>query len=280
MLNQEILDFFKTEPPVYQKSTKAFWDDEHISKGMLSAHLDIYHDGASRKISSIQKSSEWICGCFENTQGKQLLDLGCGPGIYAELLYDQGFSVTGLDFSKRSIAYAQKHAEKTGRKIPYVYQNYLEMDYENVFDIILLIYYDFGVLSPDERGVLLNKINRAMKKNGVLILDVLNQSYRDIFQETQSIQYENGGFWSPEPYVVVQQNKFYEKTNNTLEQYLVITEKQCEHFYIWNQIYTKETFTSEIEKNGFQLIGIYDDVCGAAFTGKGEGICGIFEKAE
>ncbi len=46
-MNQRILDFFKTVPPLYEKSSKAFWDDEHISKSMLAAHFDGEHDGAS-----------------------------------------------------------------------------------------------------------------------------------------------------------------------------------------------------------------------------------------
>lgn len=61
-MNNKIIDFFRAEPPIYEKSSKAFWDDEHISKSMLAAHLDV--------------------------KNKQLLDLGCGAGIYAELLYD------------------------------------------------------------------------------------------------------------------------------------------------------------------------------------------------
>ena len=111
-------------------------------------------------------------------------------------------------------------------------------------------------------------------------MDVLNQSYRNSFEEKQSIQYEAGGFWSPEPYVVIQKNKFYEETNNTLEQYLVITEKNCDCYSIWNQLYSKETFIKEVEKSGLKLIDIFDDVCGKAFTGHGEGICGVFKKAE
>ncbi len=47
---------------------------------------------------------------------KKLLDLGCGAGIYSELLYDKGFSVTGIDFSKRSIEYAQNHAKRNCTK--------------------------------------------------------------------------------------------------------------------------------------------------------------------
>ena len=53
-MNEKILKFFEENPPVYAGSTKAFWDDEHISKGMLAAHLDAEHDGASRKLETIQ----------------------------------------------------------------------------------------------------------------------------------------------------------------------------------------------------------------------------------
>ena len=83
-MNSKLLDCFKMDPPLYQGSSKAFWDDEHISKSMLAAHLDSDNDGASRKLATIQKSVEWICKYVKNVEGKRLLDLGCGPGLYAE----------------------------------------------------------------------------------------------------------------------------------------------------------------------------------------------------
>ena len=276
-LNRELINYLKEEPPVYHESSKAFGDDEHISKSMLDAHLNTENDGASRRLSTIQNSVEWIVSYCKNGQGKQLLDLGCGPGIYSELLYDKGFSVTGIDFSKRSIEYAQNHAKETCRKIRYYYQNYLEMDYENEFDVIILIYCDFGVLPPQDRSALLKKIQKALKKDGILILDAFNRPYLDSFQPIQSIRYENGGFWSAEPYVIIQRNKYFEETANTLEQYLILTDDNCECFNIWNQIYSKETFIDELRSVGFSEIGVFDDVTGADFTGKSETICGIFK---
>lgn len=74
-MNDKIIDFFKKEPPVYEKSSKVFWDDEHISKGMLEAHLDAAFDGASRKLPTIQKSVAWICNYCQDVENKQLLDL-------------------------------------------------------------------------------------------------------------------------------------------------------------------------------------------------------------
>lgn len=277
-MNSIILDFLRTAPPLYQKSDRAFWDDEHISKGMLAAHLDGSHDAASRKFTTIRQSAGWISARCRAAAGRRLLDLGCGAGLYAELLCDDGFAVTGVDLSRRSIAYARNRAKETGRSIEYCCQNYLDLDCADEFDAAILIYYDFGVLSPDDRGVLLEKIRRALKRGGILILDALNEPYRDAFAEFQTIGYENGGFWSPAPYAVIQKNRLYPETNNTLEQYLVITEKDCARYCIWNQIYTKDTLTKEISAHGFAPDGLFDDACGKPFTGQGEGLCGVFVK--
>ncbi|OUP63456.1 SAM-dependent methyltransferase [Drancourtella sp. An177] len=279
-MNDKIINFFRQEVPVYQRNTKAFWDDEHISKGMLAAHLDTNNDGASRKLSTIQESVDWICEQYLNSNCNQLLDLGCGVGIYSELLHDKGFSVTGIDFSKRSIEYAKAHARKSNREITYHYQNYLDINYENQFDIAILVYCDFGVLSPCDRNILLAKIHKALKNNGVLILDVFNKPYLNVFNETQSVKFEQSGFWSSKPHVVIQRNQFYNETNNILERYLIITEEDCECFNIWNQIYSDETFTKEISMQGFKLLSLYDNICGKMFTGKEETICGVFQKTE
>lgn len=277
-MNKEIISFFEEIPPVYAESSKAFWDDEHISKSMLAAHLDAEHDGASRRLATIRDSVSWICGCCGDVKGRRLLDRGCGPGLYSERLCDKGFLVTGVDFSKRSIEYAKKHAKETDREIAYHYQNYLEMEYDGEFDIAVLIYYDYGVLPPGDRETLLAKVHRALKKGGVFILDVYNKPYLESFHEAQSISYEKTGFWSPEPYAVIQRNIIYGETDNTLERYLVMTEGTTETFNIWNQAYSKETFVAEISKQYFELKNIYDDICGKSFTGQSEGICGVFTK--
>lgn len=51
--NIKLLKYIKHRPEVYEKSSSAFWDDEHISKHMLDAHLNPNSDGASRRHSFI-----------------------------------------------------------------------------------------------------------------------------------------------------------------------------------------------------------------------------------
>lgn len=277
-MNRAIIDFLKTKTKLYAESDDAFWDDEHISKHMLKAHLDPDFDGASRKHKDIVDSADWIAEIVGDHKHKKLLDLGCGPGIYAELLAEKGFQVTGIDFSRRSIDYAKESSQKKNLDITYHYRNYLELEYDGEFDVAILIYCDFGVLSPDDRKKLLQKVYRALKPGGLLILDVFHEPYLDNFEEVQRVDYQSGGFWFPDDYVVVQKNRYYADSKNTLEQYLVITENMCKRYNIWNQIYTKDAFENEIAGAGFQSMSFFDDVQGKAYTGAEKTICGVFGK--
>ena len=277
-MNNKIIDFLKNSPQIYAESDDKFWDDEHISKYMLAAHLDPEGDAATRKKAGIIDSVNWITELCGGTN-KKLLDLGCGPGIYAELLTEKGFEVTGIDFSRRSIDYAMENSQKKNLKIAYYYQNYLDIDYREEFDIVILIYCDFGVLSPENRRILLNKIYQALKPGGRFILDVFHEPYLKSFQEMQNIYYEQNGFWSPKEHVVMQKNQFYKESKNALESYLVITENECKRYNIWNQIYTADLLEKEVTETGFRLLQLFDDVQGKEYTGLADTICGVFEKS-
>ncbi|EOH64712.1 class I SAM-dependent methyltransferase [Enterococcus mundtii] len=107
-----MIETLLNKPTLYQQTKGAFWDDRHISKQMLQAHLDPEFEGASRKAGFIDESIRWINTVIPPKTYPTLLDIGCGPGIYAEKFSRLGYEVTGLDFSKRSIAYA-KNLRKT-----------------------------------------------------------------------------------------------------------------------------------------------------------------------
>lgn len=272
-MNEKILDYVKVKPKLYEESSGPFWDDENISKYMLEAHLNTQWDAASRKMEFIKRSVEWIAGYCKAEKKKRLLDLGCGPGIYDELFTDKGFEVTGVDFSKRSIEYARNHAKETGREIDYYYKNYLDIDYEDEFDVVTLIYCDFGVISPENRELLLRKIHRALKDGGILIFDGCSMESIKEFQVKDSVYYEDKGFWSAEPHVCIQRNIFYEETKNRLEQYIVITKDECKRYNIWNQYYSAESMKEEVRKAGFKEMELFDDVAGKELTEKDRTIC-------
>lgn len=277
-MNKKIMKYLKEIPAEYTPSSKKFWDDKHISKFMLKAHLNPDVESASRNHLFIEKSAEWIVSLVPEKKGKKILDLGCGPGIYAEKFYNRGFDVTGIDFSKRSIEYAVASAAKKNMKIEYKYMNYLEIDYENEFDMVVLIYCDFGVLSPEDRKVLLKKIYKVLKPEGILILDVFTEKFYEKFQEKTEITYEDSGFWSEIPYSCIQRNKIYGDTLTSLEQYIIITENDCECYNIWNYIFDKESISMELRTGGFSKIRFFNNVAGEKESQNNSTLCIYAEK--
>lgn len=138
LTNKPVLNFPDTARLYYN-----LWEDEHISKGMLASHLNPTEDGATNNHAFVAKSVRWITRQAPPIEFPKLLDLGCGPGIYAELFAKEGYSVTGIDYSTRSIVYAIIKSAANSSGIEYMHQNYLTIDFTARFDLVTLINKDY-----------------------------------------------------------------------------------------------------------------------------------------
>ena len=218
----EKLHIASRKPELYEKGDSHMWTDRHISEKLLEVHLDPENDSASRMPESIDRTLEFISG-FIHKSPLSILDLGCGPGIYLEKLATSGHACTGIDFSSNSISYAKKQAKEKGLEINYICQDYLEIDFENQFDLITLIYTDLGVLVPDERAQLLDKIHRALKPGGLFVFDLINdRNLEEKFQEQKTWTFENSGFWKPGPYMELANGFHYPDEKVFLFQHIII----------------------------------------------------------
>jgi 2-polyprenyl-3-methyl-5-hydroxy-6-metoxy-1,4-benzoquinol methylase len=78
---------------------------------MLHEHLSQDHDAASRRGATIDRQVAWIHGALLLAgTPTRVLDLGCGPGLYAERLAALGHRCVGVDVSPASIAFARARA--------------------------------------------------------------------------------------------------------------------------------------------------------------------------
>lgn len=265
-----IIEYLINNPKPFSKGTHTMWTDEYISTFLLQAHLNLDSNIASRNKNNIEKIIALISN---NTQyGKELLDLGCGPGLYAERLCAAGYHVTGVDFSLNSIRYANQQALSNNLNIKYIHSNYLDLDYEEKFDAIIMIYCDFCVLAPDERSRIINIIYKALKKGGCFIFDVMNENYKAIFKDKQSVfELTKGGFWSPETYLLLNQKMLYPDIQAVLEQYLVITESDDYRLYrFWNSYFTHANIEQEFKE--FNKIKAYNNILSDSELGSDENV--------
>ncbi len=241
---------YAARPTLFAKGTANFWDDPHISKHLLAAHLNPNWDAASRRPATIAKTVEWLANYLP--QQASILDLGCGPGLYAERLARLGHKVTGVDFSHRSIAYAKASAQDKGLSIDYVYKNYLEIDYHERFDIVLLIYCDFGALVDAERDLLLQKVYAALKPGGVFIFDVFTDQFSGSIEERQSWEVADEGFWAEGPHCVLSQSFHYPEQKVLLRQDIVLRDDGSHDVYrTYDHYYSESDLIALLNNCGF-----------------------------
>ncbi len=267
-LNIQMLKELLKKPALYTTGEKKFWDDPHISKQMLKYHLNPDQHLASRKPETIERTVNWLFSHLGLIPGMEVADLGCGPGLYCTRFYQKGLRVTGIDFSLNSINYAQDYARKHGFNIKYIYQNYLELDYQEKFDIIILIYYDFGVLSLADQKHLLKKIYQALKPGGCFAFDVTTPSMRKgVGGENKNWELQEEGFWQPTPYLMLYEQLHYAEENVYLDQYLIVDQGgQIKIFRIWESNYTPSSIRQLLNEAGFVTQEVWGDLQGSPFN--------------
>jgi 2-polyprenyl-3-methyl-5-hydroxy-6-metoxy-1,4-benzoquinol methylase len=171
-LRLDVLQRLCEQPQPFAPGAELFWDDPYIAQQMLAAHLDPATDAASREPHTIDRTVAWLISYLDLCPGTTVLDLGCGPGLYCERLARHGLTVTGIDYSHNSIAYATQHAASAGLAIDYVCGNYVDVPYPQQMDAILMIYGDLCVLAPEQRNQVLRKARGALRAGGHFVFDV------------------------------------------------------------------------------------------------------------
>jgi len=240
-------------PKPYVKGTEMMWVDHHISKHLLKAHLNPDIGIASRTFDAINDTVEMIDKMIK--PGSKILDLGCGPGLYAERLAKKGHYVTGVDFSKYSIDYAMKQRDKNLSNIDYINENYLNLDFENRFDLVMMIYCDFGALIPEERNSMIKIIRKSLKPKGIFLFDSIGEGAVEKLNFGTSWEMAESGFYSPEPYICLNKSFHFPDIKAVLKQHIVIIENSSVKLYrFWNHYFDVDDVRQLFLPKGFSRV--------------------------
>lgn len=262
------LEKINTRPKPFEFYTaRDLWTDEHTSKQMLAFHLDEEIDASSRSITFIDRSVDWITSRFNIGTGTKIADFGCGPGLYTTRLARRQADVTGIDFSTRSLHYAQNVAKKEGLNIRYVNQSYLDFQTENRFHLIMMIMCDFCALGPSQRKKILNTFYTILEPDGAVLLDVYSLTAFE--QREEAATYEANllnGFWSPNVYYGFLNTFKYQEEKVVLDKYTIIEAGRTRTVYNWFQSFSPEFLKREFVECGFAVEDFYSDVAGSPFS--------------
>ena len=263
-----------------KKGTSFMWSDPYISKQLLQIHLNSEVDIGSRKKTTIRKTTKWILQSHDPKKELNILDLGCGPGLYTEIFTKSGHKVTGIDISKSSIDYAIRSAKEKGLSTKYQSGNYLNIDLEKEqYDLITLIYTDLGVLTPSEREKLLGNIFMALKKGGILIFDVLKDVNLKEKLSPKSWEVREVGFWKETPYLALSDSFLYEKEKVIMFQHTIIDSNgEVDNYRFWTHFFSQNDISTILKKQNFKNIEFREDILPKGDLWNGDNV--IFVKCE
>lgn len=158
-------------PEPWAEGDKIPWDDPAFSERMLAEHLSQEHDLASRRRATVERHVDWIVATSGLSAGDRVLDLGCGPGLYASALARRGFACVGIDFSPASIEHARGVAADEGLDCRYELADVRVAAFGEGFALALMIYGEFNAFRREEARSILERSRTALAPGGRVVVE-------------------------------------------------------------------------------------------------------------
>ena len=262
------------KPKLYSIGAE-LWNDPHISTEMLKFHLSPDTDAASYRPEKISAICSYIPEYLGLRKGSAIVDLGCGPGLYCNLLSKADYNVRGIDRSDNSIRYAKEHSEGA----VYTKMSYLEPFGDNEYDLALMVSKDYGVLKPDDRRLLLKNIHTSLKEKGFFAFDIPSfTAYESELRDSKPVWYASAsGFYRPHENFVLENRFFYPEAYVHCDK-IAVFDSVVSTYIIWQHYFSVEAITRELEENGFKIKAVMASLWGDEFSPESDTIALICQK--
>jgi SAM-dependent methyltransferase len=262
----ELLEIvYRASPPEpWSEGEKIPWNDPAFSERMLREHLTQEHDAASRRSPLIDQHVGWIYGCLLGGKPARILDLGCGPGLYATRLARLGSECVGIDFGPASVEHARKLAAAEGLPCIYRLEDIRTADYVQGYNLAMLIYGEFNVFSPADAAQILGKVHAALDPGGILLLEPHTFAAVEELAGKSHWYSADGGLFSARPHLCLCESFWEAASRTTTERYYVVDAESggVVRHSATMQAYTVEAYRETLEACGFEEVAFYPSLTG------------------
>lgn len=244
--------FDRPQPPVpWRDGGNLPWDDPAFSERMLAQHLDQSHGAATRRLPEVRALVQIMLAWLDLRAGSRLLDVTCGPGIYAAEFARRDVAVTGIDFGPASVRYARGLC--AGLPVDIHQGDVREMDFSGQgFDAAIYLYGQFTVLRPEESLDVLRRIRAALRPGAKLLLEILDDAHIDK-QDSTWWYTDRGGLWGDFPFLHLGERRFDTEARAVIERFHVLNldSGEMSTYGLSDQAYTAEMMAGMLAEAGF-----------------------------
>ena len=258
-------------PDPWSEGDNIPWNAPEFSERMLAEHLSQEHDLASRKSETIDQHVRWIFSKILGSRPARVLDLCCGPGLYALLLARCGCECVGIDFSPASI----RHAREIAASEPELACTFRNDDvrkpgFGREFDLAMMIYGQFNVFPRPRGEEILSRAHASLKPGGVLLLEVQSREHiRKEAEQGPSWYSAQSGLFSGEPHLVLQESFWDEEAAASTTRFMAIDGQSgsVSSYALSNEAYAEQELTDALGAAGFQDVETFPSLSGVVVTG-------------
>jgi len=253
-------------PPPPQAATNFPWNDPAFSQRMLREHLDQSHGAASRRQEEILRQVDWLWHKLSLREGSRVLDVTCGPGLYALELARRGCVVHGVDFSPASIRHARQTAAEAGLAERCTFElgdvRVMDVPAEH-FEAALFLYGQLAVFSPAEAADLLRRCAQALRPpaegpGGRLAVELLDFDRIDKTEGTWWFT-DDSGLWGDYPFLHLGERRWYPEQQLSLEQYHILNLEtgELQEYALTDRAYPIPAMRAMLRQAGFGRVAAY-----------------------
>lgn len=264
MFENKLIHIMQDAPPadsLWRGAHKIPWDDPQFSQRMLQEHLSQDHQLASRKSEAIAQQAAWITGRLLGGGQGRVLDLGCGPGLYAPHLTGAGQVYQGIDFGPASIEYAQRNFANKGQ-CQFRLGDVREADYGGPHDLVMMLYGEINVFSRQDCARILVKAYEALKPGGRILLEAhTSEAVAETGQGAPAWYKSPGGLFSDEPHMCLTENHWYEEQAVSMQIFHVVdlASATMQTYRSTMQAYDEKAYARALTRAGFGQVEFHRD---------------------
>jgi SAM-dependent methyltransferase len=199
---------------------------------------------------TILAESSFIVERLRLPPGSTILDVGCGLGLHAIELTRAGYNVVGLDLSLPMLSRAADEAQDQGLKINFLQADMRELAFESMFDAVYCWGTTFGYFDDDQNRLVVERLHRALKPGGLLLLDVVNRDY-----VTRSVP--NSAWFQGDGCVVMEEmNCNYINSRLTVKRQVMLDDGRQNETLYTIRLYSLHELGQILHQRGFRVVEV------------------------
>ena len=236
------------------------------SVGDLIYDAGIY-DGMNTHLGDLEFYKKWM------PKNSSILELCCGTGRLTLPIAQEGYTITGVDFTLSMLEEARSKAANVGLEIPFVEADMRTLDLPETFDLIFIPFNSIHHLYTNEDLFqTLKRVKKHMEKDGLFLFDCFNPDIQFVVEAEKEQKHIAEYTTNDGREVVIKQTMGYESATqiNRIEWHYFIDGVFDSIQNLDMRLFYPQELDSYLRQNGFTIIHKFGSFEEEAFTNSSE----------